>query len=189
MHDCKGTRKRVSDAYIAQRPPFHPHRHTHPEERPGGTLKSSIEVFIFKIEAIAQLHTDLCDSCLCWFFAGVCEALPVAARQADKPLTDPAGLEGLSTVILTASQHQHNVLTLAGLHGSVRGKLVTSCSLHPSTLTHIKGNLIAAQRNGHSVIHNESRFEVLGGHTQLLANPVEEGDVDDNPLQQIPERL
>ena len=66
---------------------------------------------------------------------------------------------------------------------------MTSCSLHPSTVTHIKGNLITAQRNGHSVTHNESRFEVLGGQTQLLANPEEEDDVDDNPLQQIPERL
>lgn len=66
---------------------------------------------------------------------------------------------------------------------------MTSCSLHPTTVTHIKGNLIAAQRNGHSVIYNESCFELLGGHAQLLANPVEEGDVDDNLLQQIPERL
>ena len=125
----------------------------------------------------------------CALFAGVCEALPAAAKQADKPLTDPAGLEGLSTAILTASQLHHSVLTLAGLHGSLRGKPVTSCSLHPSTVTHIKGNLMAAQRNGHSVIHNESRSEVLGGYTHLLANPVEEGDVDDSPLQQVPERL
>lgn len=35
--------------------------------------------------------------------------LPVAAKEADKPLTDPAGLEGLSTVILTASQHHHSI--------------------------------------------------------------------------------
>lgn len=56
-------------------------------------------------------------------------------------------------------------------------------------VTHIKGNLITAQRNGHSVTHNESRSEALGGQTQLLTNPEEEGDVDDNPSQQIPERL
>lgn len=39
--------------------------HTHPEQRPGGALKSSVEVFILKIEATAQLHTDLHDTCLC----------------------------------------------------------------------------------------------------------------------------
>lgn len=53
----------------------------HPGQRPEGTLTSSVEVFILKIEAIAQLHTDLHDSCLCWLFAGVCEALPVSSQR------------------------------------------------------------------------------------------------------------
>lgn len=66
---------------------------------------------------------------------------------------------------------------------------MTSCSLHPSTATHIKGSVIAAQRDGRALTHNESRFEVLGGQAQLLANPEGEDDVDDNCLQWTPERL
>lgn len=74
----------------------------------------------FKIEAIAQLCTDLQDSRLYCFSAGACETLPVAAKQADKALGVPVGLEGLSTVLLATSQHHHAVLTLAALHRSVR---------------------------------------------------------------------
>ena len=58
------------------------------------------------------------------------------------------------------------------------GKLVTSCSLHPSTVTHIKGDVTAAQRNGCAVTHNESCTEILRGQTQLLENPEGEDDVD-----------
>lgn len=123
--------------------------------------KKVCRIICFKREAIAQLCADLRDSRLCCFSAGACETLPLVTKQADETLVVPAGLEGLSTALLIASQYHHSVLTLAGLHRSARGKLVTSCILHPSMVTHIKGNLITAQRNGHSVTHNESRFESL----------------------------
>lgn len=99
----------------------HAGTHTHTEQRPGGTIKKLCRSIYFKIEATAQHHTDLWDSRLCCFSAGACETLPIAAKQADKTLAVPAGLEGLSTVLLTASQHHHSMLTLAELHRSVRG--------------------------------------------------------------------
>lgn len=52
---------------------------------------------------------------------GPVKPLPGAAEQADKTPAVPAGLEGLSTMLCAASQHHRPVLTLAAVHGSVRG--------------------------------------------------------------------
>lgn len=92
---------------------------------------------------------------------------------------------------VTTIAHHSFVLTLAELNESIgggRGKLMTSLSPHPYTVTHIKGILITAQRNGHSRTQNESHFKVLRGQAQLLANPEERRDVDNFSLQATPER-
>lgn len=101
-------------------PPTQAHAHTPRAETRRNNKKLCRNIY-FKIEAIAQLRTDLQDSHLHCFSAGACETLPVAVKQADKTLMVPVGLEGLSTALLASSQHHHSVLTLAALHRSVTG--------------------------------------------------------------------